>query len=263
MAIYYKWIKGCAPGASIDKGLWTYLKWGSGTDGATTANTSISNLPHIYTYIGKQDNPEKENDLGYILTNNATGVNITTTWNFEQGIKFGKEDQTTFKIFSFGKPDLLGDVDFDGGSYVFKSNLKCGNLNVGDTIGTKALNAQTIAVTESCSAKYFNATSDMRAKYDINTFNFSALELIKKLPVYIFKYKNGDGSAIPGIMAQDLLREQGCSLDLINNKEASGENGDYMSIKESKLVYILMEAIKEQQIKIEELEYKLKRFENK
>ena len=52
MAVYYKWIKGCAVNSTLETGLWTYLKWGgSGTD--TTAGKTTNNLPHIYTYIGK------------------------------------------------------------------------------------------------------------------------------------------------------------------------------------------------------------------
>ena len=90
MAVYYKWIKGCASGASLDSGLWTYLKWGSGT-----AGLSVNNLPHIYTYRGKQDNPETENDLGYILTNNATDVNIINSWIYNQSIKMNNSSKST------------------------------------------------------------------------------------------------------------------------------------------------------------------------
>ena len=75
MAVYYKWIKGCAAGSSLTEGLWTYLKWGGNANSVNNADGSagktINNLPHIYAYIGKKDNPETENDLGYILTNAA------------------------------------------------------------------------------------------------------------------------------------------------------------------------------------------------
>ena len=47
-------------------------------------------------------------------------------------------------------------------------------------------------------------------------------------------------------------------FNFINNKEATGINDDYMSIKESKLVYLLIEAVKEQQKEIEDLKTELK-----
>ena len=91
MAVYYKWIKGCQTGASLTGGLWTYLEWGSGD-----AGTSTNNLPHIYTYTGKQDNPTTKNDLGYILTNKATGVSLEADWQFNnnKGLSFYDNSST-------------------------------------------------------------------------------------------------------------------------------------------------------------------------
>ena len=110
-----------------------------------------------------------------------------------------------------------------------------GSLNVGTSITCKGqIDAQT-----------FNATSDKRAKI-IGEPIKNALNLIKKTKVFNFVYKDSHMSSI-GIMAQDVEDyDSGDPLfSLVNNKEATGLNGDYMTIKESKLVYITWSALQE------------------
>ena len=103
-----------------------------------------------------------------------------------------------------------------------------------------------------CEAVYFNATSDIRAKENIKPATYNALELINKLQIYTYNYINKPES-VTGIIAQELLEAQPKELDLVSNINASGENGDYMSIKNDKLMFVLMKAIQEQQKEIEEL----------
>ena len=95
-------------------------------------------------------------------------------------------------------------------------------------------------------ASYFNATSDKRAKTGIIQSTFSALNIIKSLPIYNFKYKSDNSDSI-GIIAQEALKVHAGDFNLVVNPQASGENGNYMSVKESKLVYIAWKAIQEQQ----------------
>ncbi len=102
-------------------------------------------------------------------------------------------------------------------------------------------------------APYFNATSDIRAKTNINPFNTSAVDIIKSLNTYTYTYKDS-GLISYGIMAQDVQALKINDFAFVNNPDASGENGDYMSIKEDKLVYLLLEAVKEQQKQIDKLE---------
>lgn len=105
-------------------------------------------------------------------------------------------------------------------------------------------------------AQFFNATSDKRAKENIKLATYNALELIKKLPVYTYNYKNKSEN-VTGILAQDLLEAQPKELDLVSNINATGENNDYMSIKNDKLMFVLMKAIQEQQEQIERLEIEI------
>jgi hypothetical protein len=134
-----------------------------------------------------------------------------------------------------------------------KGDYKVYNYKVDvDTEVTK-----TLTVGDKCEALYFNATSDKRAKENITPATFSGLDLINKLSVYTFNYKDKT-DVMPGILAQDLLEAQPAELSLVDNVAATGENGDYMSIKEGKLIFVLMQAIKEQQAQIEDLKAQIK-----
>lgn len=297
MAVYYKWIKGCATGSALDTGLWTYLQWGSGEVG-----TSVTNLPHIYTSEGKQDNLENKNDLGYILTNKATNISIESDWKFNNNhsLSFNENDTTErAKFYSDNEGFYLSTKNWtinDSSSNnnptmmrFYEGNTKkieigsnnyptyiLGTLEVNSTTKfkgavsiedtTNATSAETGALKvaggigvggaiysgSSCTAVFFNATSDKRAKENIRPANYSALDLIKKLPVYIYNYKNSN-ETVTGILAQDLLEVQPKELNLVSNINATGENNDYMSIKNDKLMFVLMKAIQEQQEQIEQL----------
>jgi hypothetical protein len=89
-----------------------------------------------------------------------------------------------------------------------------------------------------CQAGYFNATSDARAKENIRKADFSALSIVNSLPIYNFNYKNSEKPSI-GVIAQEAAEFNVDDFSLVENVEATGENNDYMSIKESKLIYIL------------------------
>lgn len=291
MAVYYKWIKGCAVGATLETGLWTYLKWGSSTD--VTAGKTTNNLPHIYTYIGKTDNPETENDLGYILTSAAKDIEITEPWKLSNDFYFDLNSHSNNNnLFS---SNSCGNIQLVDGGYYFGRNLTVngttilnstlsvnnkttlksqlevdstttlkGTVSIEDTTNATSSTTGALQVTggigvsgaiysgSSCTAEYFNATSDKRAKENIRLANYNALDLIKKLPVYIYNYKNSN-ETVTGILAQDLLQAQPEELNLVSNINATGENNDYMSIKNDKFMFVLMKAIQEQQKQIEQL----------
>lgn len=292
MAVYYKWIKGCAVGATLETGLWTYLKWGGNANSVNNADGSAGkttdNLPHIYTYIGKKDNPTNENDLGYVLTNAAEGIDLTKPWKLSSDFYFNLNSHThnnnnLFLSDSCGNIQLIDHGYYFGGNLTVNSTLTVnkntllksqlevnstttlkGTVSIENT--TNAISAETGALTvaggigvggaiysgSSCTAVFFNATSDKRAKENIRPANYSALDLIKKLPVYIYNYKNSN-ETVTGILAQDLLEVQPKELNLVSNINATGENNDYMSIKNDKLMFVLMKAIQEQQEQIEQL----------
>ena len=99
-------------------------------------------------------------------------------------------------------------------------------------------------------APYFNTTSDIRAKKNISKATFSARDVVKALPIYSYILKENNERNI-GIIAQDALDVNLDGFELVKNKEATGKDGDYMAIKESKLVYVAWKAIQEQEEIIE------------
>ena len=91
---------------------------------------------------------------------------------------------------------------------------------------------------------YFNATSDIRKKKDISTYEGDGD--ILSLPVYRFKYRDStDNNERIGCMAQD--------LQLICPEIVHADEEGYLSIEESKIVYLLLEKMKDMQKEINAL----------
>ena len=131
-------------------------------------------------------------------------------------------------------------------------NFKSGYVVIG-SVGSGDKTDGSLYIQNSCNALYFNATSDVRAKTNLQHASFKALNIVKSLPIYTFNYRETGSPAI-GLIAQDAAKISfGSDFSLVNNETASGENGDYMTIKESKLIYILWKAIQEQQEQINDL----------
>ena len=113
-----------------------------------------------------------------------------------------------------------------------------------------------------CEAQYFNATSDKRAKENIYPLMASALDIINAVQVYTFNYKNSDQTTI-GLIAQEVLPYNLGGATFVSNPDATGENDDYMSITESKLVYLLLKGMQEQQEQINQLKQRIIDLEGK
>lgn len=105
-------------------------------------------------------------------------------------------------------------------------------------------------------AVYFNATSDKRAKENLQQLPHSMLDLVNKMQVYTYQYKDSKQKSL-GLIAQDLLDINLNGFSLVENPNATGENGDYMSIHESKLVYILLGAVQELSQEVQQLKKEL------
>ena len=120
---------------------------------------------------------------------------------------------------------------------------------------------QTIIDSTKVEAPYFNATSDRRAKEDPLPFSGKALDIINKIQTFTYKYKDTKQVSY-GVMAQDLLDIKINDFSFVENAAATGENGDYMSVRESKLVYLLLEGIKELQIEVNDLRKKVEELKN-
>ena len=108
-------------------------------------------------------------------------------------------------------------------------------------------NASYITADYLTARNHFNVSSDMRLKEDIKDYHTD--RSILDVPVKEFKYKETGSHAI-GFIAQDL---QKVFPELVHE----GKDG-YLAIEEGKLVYLLMNEIKQLKEKIGVLEEKLK-----
>lgn len=91
-------------------------------------------------------------------------------------------------------------------------------------------------------ANTFNANSDRRLKENLSPYTNE--KSILDLPIYKFDYINGNKNQI-GCMAQDL---QEICPEIVN------EGGDgYLSIQESKIVYLLLQEVKKLRKEVDEL----------
>lgn len=122
-----------------------------------------------------------------------------------------------------------------------------------------AVIANTASITGECQAGFFNATSDKRSKENFEPLSTeAALKAVLETPLYSFDYKGGPHCI--GVLAQDLIHVEMNNFSFVGNQKASGQNGDYMNVHESKFIYLLWAAIQEQQKEIESLRAQLKQF---
>ena len=264
MAIHWEHIKGANQEQNNDP-VYSFIEFSK-----ISANTA-SSLPHLY--INTENNKTTATDLGYFITSKAVEQKIESNFEFLSNLTI----QANFTVgtdFTIIPSRFYGDGynringnNIINGNIIFSKNYKVKIEN--NTTSVNPTNSPlyvagsgyiggAMYVNDYCEAQYFNARSDKRAKENIQPFASNALDIVKNINTYTFNYKNNPNQVSYGILAQDLLDVNINNFNFINNKEATGLNDDYMSIKESKLVYLLIEAVKEQQKEIEDLKTELK-----
>lgn len=296
MAIFYEMIKGAAPSKDKSYACYNYIVW---TNEEKIAPSVYSNVkgsnaaPINYNTLGEIQS--SATDLGSIFCSKITNT-TEEPLNVQNVINFFKKTETGIPVkkgsLSAGDDGVLFTSDkvtftttdnsptsshIKGGTitadnYTFNKNkeinidwstvesvkLPLATFNKNET-KLNTVYVDSLTATNQIEASYFNSTSDIRAKKDIAKIDFSALNLISSVPVYSYKYKNDiTNTSTIGVMAQDLLPYQE-QLQLVSNEKATGENNDYMSIKDNKLIFILWKAIQEQQEEINKLKEQLAR----
>lgn len=276
--IFWKHIKGLA-----SDNYYTFLRFepNQGTTRSPNAEdlTNKDFLPHFFVQESVSAYSDAAADCGYVITSKISEGEIEKSFTFNQDVtiksflelkKTIDDNTNSLKIgwdtnSNRWKYSSDQDLQFQSSNILFDAT---GNITIKhgtnkEIIFERVIRTNKIIVEEapgdekqkypgSCTAQYFNATSDYRAKKDFKLLDINAIELIKKVPLYSFKYKESNQPSI-GIIAQDVQDININGFELVDNKEASGANFDYMSIHESKLIYILWKAIQEQQKEIEKL----------
>ena len=226
--------------------------------------------------ISKKDNILLE-DKKFIWGAHNQG-NLTTKIVAISGY-YNSSNKPTFSIYYYDNSSVIHDIaDFQSTGISFFGPLTTsGKLTVnanGASITGKLYNVGEFEVTSNVKiggnttttgwiksssyiyGTYFNAQSDRRAKDNIKPVTDSVLDIINTVQIYTFNYKQSNTHSI-GLIAQDLMDKTLNGFNFIDNLDATGENDDYMSVHESKLVYILWKAVQELSAEVNELKKQL------
>lgn len=270
--IFWEHIKGLNINNTVKA--WTYINFQKTVADNTATDVNMSCNP-VILFGSTGYNTYNKN---YILTSHMTEGYINNAFTFKSTLTVNSTSEfkdnitlTAGKILYFNSPNSYINWNTTDSKLTIRSGsaISLYSYNTNNAIEFWQGSTKRAEFTEdgldvtgngvftsSCQALYFNATSDYRAKKDFKLLDINALELIKKVRLYSFQYKDSNQPSI-GIIAQDVQDVSINGFDLVDNKNATGDNFDYMSIHESKLVYILWKAIQEQQKEIEELKQQL------
>lgn len=280
--IFFDHIKGCSRDTTeYDKGLWTWIQF------AQSDNDGFPKSPYPKIIVAKGSNGINKTDdntttWNYLLNPGKfsgadnwsaegntvkTLGDIITTFGPEQeihkNIKFYWTNTLSVNSIDFGTVKFLEAPYQDFKVYGDTTTYFILNATSGITVKSAATFEKDVKCDGQIQAVSFNATSDKRAKTNIKRLDQEkALDIVNKLPVYSFNYKKDNIPSI-GVLAQEAAVYDGAipNFSLVNNEQATGENGDYQTVKESKLVYILWAAIQEQSRQINQLKSQLKELQ--
>lgn len=249
-------------GIKIEKGSYSVKD----TDGTREINNS--DALKITKYIENSNSGREEATQGLHVNGKITAAGdfaigesdgATTkitqggTAYFKQGLLVGgkvkganeSDDNVTFRVASFSsEAEQTSYADLKGDLNVKKYNNKAGNLTVdGDTTISGSLTIGNINFTENnitgiqkIQAKTFDAISDVRKKTAIQ--DYICKKSILDLPIKEFEFIDDETHTKNiGCIAQDLQK----ICPEIVHEDADG----YLSIEETKLVYLLLQEVKE------------------
>ena len=246
----------------IEKGSYSVKE----SDGIREINNS--DALKITRYIESSDSGREEATQGLHVNGKITaagdfaigesdGATIKITQGgtayFKQGLLVGgkvkdaneSDDNVTFRVAPFSsEAEQISYADLKGNLNVKKYNNKAGNLTVeGDTtisgsltIGNINFNKNNITGITKIQAKTFDAISDIRKKTAIQ--DYTCKKSILDLPIKEFEFIDDETHTKNiGCIAQDL--QEICPEIVHEDKDG------YLSIEETKLVYLLLQEVKE------------------
>lgn len=223
----------------------------------TTMNGSVD---WIYKYPNNSESIfSSESIFKYQFQDSNASLNLLNAWNFTKtALKWGKSSLTSSVLeliddskdskITIGKSiEILCPINTAETSSI-KLNKVNSEIYLGANLNYCSITPSLITTSGMFQANAFNSTSDMRAKINLHTLDLNACDYIKQIPIYSFIYKNNLKPSI-GVLAQDLtnkpIDEYLNNFNFVDNMQATGINNDYMSVKESKFIYLCMKAIQE------------------
>lgn len=122
------------------------------------------------------------------------------------------------------------------------------NLNTAPTVMSFQYNSSAVgSITRSTTTTSYNITSDYRLKEDLKPIK--GLEILNKIKVYDYKWKSED-TRMDGVMAHELAEVLPYAVTGVK------DGAEMQSVDYSKIVPVLIQAIKDQQVQIEQLKNK-------
>ena len=173
------------------------------------------------------------------------GDNIT---NGSKNIIIGFESDapSTTASYQLNIGNIIYGTNIDGSG----STISSGNIGIGTNNPSYKLEVSGTAAKPGGGS--WSTTSDRRLKENILNYNVGLETLLKINPVS-YNYNNLSGFNIEpqyvGVIAQEL---QEILPDLVHTFKKNNE--EYLSVDNSAMTYILINAVKEQQVQIEKLE---------
>lgn len=185
-------------------------------------------------------------NIGNIKVNNAglkssTTLQIVKSNNYDY-VKIGNSSSTINSLLVNGLSEFTSRATFEAGISVTGSATFGNGISVTQDIATFGAG---ISVTGTAEATTFNASSDKRLKENI--IDYKPEKSILDLPIKKFDFIDGPKNQI-GCIAQDL--KEICP-EIVNENEKG-----YLSIQESKLVYLLLDEVKKLKNEVEKLKRK-------
>lgn len=249
MAYFYEHIKGILSDGSVTKINFQT----NAVPTITTATSSETNWGSILvTGASVQTINGQLLAQSFKSTNNTyyfSSDNVYITYNSDtKTFSFNKDSENLLNIkakdASFAAGNFSEELSVDG-TASFKQSISV----------TGALSGSTASFSSSCTALYFNTTSDKRFKTDLKTLDSSeALKCIEEVPVFSFTFKETGTQSI-GIMAQDIDKYNFHNFSIVDKS-----NPYKWTIYEDKLVYITWSALQSIMKRIDTLEQEVKKL---
>jgi hypothetical protein len=187
----------------------------------------------------------------YGTRNSSISASISGTQHY-YGVEMDSNNRAFVNVpwenteYTFASGDAQGQIKVNGRNYSIRglgvTDAPQFATVSADYVAVDYIAANTVSASTSMTAPYFTATSDERLKENIKPFKKE--KSILDLPIKRFDFIDGPKNQI-GCIAQDLQKLY---------PELVVENGEgYLSVMEDKLIYLLIEEVKELREKVDEL----------
>ena len=198
-----------------------------------------------------------QNEYGKI----SDGTNTTTANAVQDTITFSITTGSTAGVKVNGDTVTITQTDTDTKNTAGSSNNENKLFLIGATSQTGSTqtysNQKVYTQSKGVYANAFYAASDRRLKENIKDLDLNCLDLVNNINLREFSWKTDEThKPVIGAIAQELKKvlPEKYAHEFIGGQETDDE---YLSINDSKLVYLLIGAIQEQQKEIESLKAKI------